>query len=82
MIIYGRNPVREALRGKREVRQVWAAKGALGEVWLREAEPQMASAEQLEGMSGSDEHQGVCAEVDPYPYSEPDSLLSAAQQLG
>jgi 23S rRNA (guanosine2251-2'-O)-methyltransferase len=81
VIIYGRNPVREALRGKREVRQVWATKGALGEDWLHEGDPQMASAEQLAGMCGSDEHQGVCAEVDPYPYDDPGSLLSADDAL-
>jgi 23S rRNA (guanosine2251-2'-O)-methyltransferase len=81
VIIYGRNPVREALRGRRRVRQVWATKGALGEDWLREADPEMASAEQLEGMSGSGDHQGVCAEVDAYPYADPESLLAADDAL-
>ena len=34
MIIYGRNPVREALRGRRTVRRIWATKNAQREDWL------------------------------------------------
>jgi 23S rRNA (guanosine2251-2'-O)-methyltransferase len=37
VIIYGRNPVREALRGPRAVGHIWATKHALGEPWLRAA---------------------------------------------
>ena len=31
VIVYGRNPVREALRGRRDVRRVWATEAAAGE---------------------------------------------------
>ena len=34
MIVYGRNPVREALRGRRRVERVWATPGAAREEWL------------------------------------------------
>ncbi|MCW3066639.1 MAG: rlmB, partial [Solirubrobacterales bacterium] len=34
MIVYGRNPVREALRGPRRVTRVWARPGAAREPWL------------------------------------------------
>ena len=35
--VYGRNAVREAVRGPREVREVWATERALAaEEWLRE----------------------------------------------
>jgi 23S rRNA (guanosine2251-2'-O)-methyltransferase len=81
VIVYGRNPVREALRGRRRVRQVWASKGAAGEEWLRETDPEIVSAEQLAEMCGSEDHQGLCAEVDPYPYADPDTLLSADDAL-
>jgi 23S rRNA (guanosine2251-2'-O)-methyltransferase len=81
VIVYGRNPVREALRGRRRVRQVWASKGAAGEEWLRETDPEIVSAEQLAEMCGSEDHQGLCAEVDPYSYADPDSLLSADDAL-
>lgn len=59
--IYGRNPVAEAERGRRRVHRVWRA-------------PE-ASAEELERLCGSPDHQGVVAEVDPYPYGDPVGLL-------
>jgi 23S rRNA (guanosine2251-2'-O)-methyltransferase len=37
----------------------------------------VADAEELERRCGSDAHQGVCAEVDPYSYADPDALLTA-----
>jgi 23S rRNA (guanosine2251-2'-O)-methyltransferase len=60
-VIYGRRPVEEAERGKRRVRRVWRA-------------PEL-SAEELEQLCGSPDHQGVVAEVDPYPYADPNALL-------
>jgi 23S rRNA (guanosine2251-2'-O)-methyltransferase len=81
VILYGRNPVREALRGRRRVRRVWAAGRAAGEDWLREVGAQRADADELASLCGSDDHQGVCAEVDPYPYAEADSLLVAHDAL-
>jgi 23S rRNA (guanosine2251-2'-O)-methyltransferase len=82
VIVYGRNPVREALRGRRRVQRVWASRNAGREEWLREAEVvEQASAEQLAELSGSDDHQGVCAEVAPYPYVSADELLAADDAL-
>jgi 23S rRNA (guanosine2251-2'-O)-methyltransferase len=66
-IIYGRRPVEEAERGKRAVRRVWRA-------------PE-SSAEELEGLCGSPDHQGVVAEVDPYPYADPNELLRRPDAL-
>ena len=60
-IIYGRRPVEEAARGRREVRRVWRA-------------PE-TPADELERICGSPDHQGVVAEVDPYPYGDPRGLL-------
>jgi 23S rRNA (guanosine2251-2'-O)-methyltransferase len=78
MVVYGRNPVREALRGRRRVRRVWAASGA---DWLEAVEVETADATRLEELCGSPEHQGVCAEVGPYPYADADSLLAAEDAL-
>jgi 23S rRNA (guanosine2251-2'-O)-methyltransferase len=79
MIIYGRNPVHEAIRGPRAVRRVWAAAGARREPWLgalqRITTP--AEPEELERICGSDAHQGICAEVEAYRYADADQLLSA-----
>ena len=78
MIVYGRNPVREALRGRRRVRRVWAA---VELPWLGEEEVQPVGPAELERLCGSPEHQGVCADVGPYPYSDADELLAAEDAL-
>ncbi len=59
--IYGRRPVQEAERGRRRVHRIWRA-------------PE-TPAEELERLCGSPDHQGIVAEVDPYPYADPDGLF-------
>ncbi len=82
MIVYGRNPVREALRGRRAAHTLWASPAALrSEPWLREAGARSAADEELEGLCGSRDHQGACVEVDPYPYADAGSLLDAEDAL-
>lgn len=81
MIVYGRNPVREALRGKRRVHRVYATGRAAREVWLGDVDVVIAEPWQLEERCGSPEHQGVCAEVEAYPYVDADSLLERQDAL-
>jgi 23S rRNA (guanosine2251-2'-O)-methyltransferase len=89
VILYGRNPIREALRaGRRPVHRVWATRGAAAEPWLRDVDVLEASAEQIAARAGSEAHQGLCAEVGPYPYADgaellarPDPLLVALDEL-
>ncbi len=82
MIVYGRNPVREALRaGRRPVAQVWATRRALDEPWLRGVRAHEARAEAIEQRCGSAAHQGICAEVGAYPYVGGDELLAAPEPL-
>ena len=59
--IYGQRPVAEAERGRRRVHRIWRA-------------PETA-AEELERLCGSPDHQGIVAEVDPYPYADPSRLF-------
>jgi len=66
-LIYGRRPVAEAERGRRRVHEVWRA-------------PETA-AEELTRLVGSPDHQGVVAEVDPYPYADPTALLADRSAL-
>lgn len=66
-LIYGKQPVQEAERGRRKVRRVWRT-------------PQ-TPAEELERLCGSPDHQGVVAEVDPYPYGDPRGLLRGGDPL-
>jgi 23S rRNA (guanosine2251-2'-O)-methyltransferase len=81
MVIYGRNAVREALRGPRAVRQVWASARAARERWLDAAAVRTASAEELERRCGSPDHQGICAEVAPYRYADAADLLATPEAL-
>ena len=66
-VVYGRRPVAEARRGRRRVRRVWTS----GD--LEQGE--------LNRLAGSSDHQGVVAEVDPYPYADPGALLEAPEAL-
>jgi 23S rRNA (guanosine2251-2'-O)-methyltransferase len=81
VIVYGRNPVREALRGRRRVQRVFATERAAQEVWLGGVETVIAEAWELEERCGSPEHQGICAEVSAYPYVDADSLLEPDDAL-
>ena len=81
MIVYGRNPVREALRGRRKVERVWANEGAAREDWLRTAPVERADDAELERLCGSPDHQGVCAEAGSYPYADAATLLTADDAL-
>lgn len=81
MIVYGRNAVREALRGRRTVQRVFATERAAREVWLGGLETVIEDQWQIEERCGSPDHQGLCAEVGPYPYVEADSLLDPGDAL-
>ena len=80
-LVYGHHAVREALRGRREVLQVWCSERARGRLeWL----PETARAEdsdRLTERAHSPDHQGVVAAVAPYPYADPDQLLGRERAL-
>jgi 23S rRNA (guanosine2251-2'-O)-methyltransferase len=83
VILYGRNPVFEALRGRRKhaVEEVWATAGAARESWLRQAQPRIVTGEEIERRCGSSAHQGVCADAGAYPYDSAEQLLAAEWPL-
>ena len=60
---------------------MWATPGVADEDWLRGLDVSREEPEALERICDSDEHQGVCAEADPYPYAEPDALLDPEDAL-
>jgi 23S rRNA (guanosine2251-2'-O)-methyltransferase len=60
-VVYGQRPVAEARRGRRTVHRVWT-RAELDD-------------HELTRLAGSPDHQGIVAEVDPYPYADPASLL-------
>jgi 23S rRNA (guanosine2251-2'-O)-methyltransferase len=77
LILYGRNPVKEALCGRRAhtVGEVWATHGAAREPWLAGVEVRMVTAEEIERRCGSAAHQGLCAQAGSYPYVSAEELL-------
>jgi 23S rRNA (guanosine2251-2'-O)-methyltransferase len=83
VILYGRNPVREALRGRRarSVGEVWATAGAAREPWLAGARVRTVTAEEIERRCGSDAHQGICADAGPYHYAGFEQLLAGESPL-
>jgi 23S rRNA (guanosine2251-2'-O)-methyltransferase len=83
VILYGRNPVREALRGRRAaaVGEVWATPGAAREPWLEGSSVRTVTADEIERRCGSPGHQGICAEAGPYPYAGADQLLAGENPL-
>ena len=81
MIVYGRNPVREALRGRRRVQRVFATERAAREVWLGGLEAQIVDDHEIRQRCGSPDHQGICAEVQAYRYADADGLLDAEDAL-
>lgn len=83
MIVYGRNPVREALQGRRApyVTDVWATTNAAREPWLRGRDVRVCAPDEIERRCGSHSHQGVCADAGPYPYADPHALLAAPDPL-
>jgi 23S rRNA (guanosine2251-2'-O)-methyltransferase len=82
VVIYGRNAVREALRGPREIGRVWATTGAAREPWLRGAPVTVVpSAGDIERRCGAAAHQGICAQASGYLYADAGSLLAARDPL-
>jgi 23S rRNA (guanosine2251-2'-O)-methyltransferase len=81
LIVYGRNAVREALRGRRGVHEVWATAPAARLPWLAGVDVTVVEEDALSQRAGSPEHQGVAARADPYPYADPATLLGASTPL-
>ena len=83
-LVYGRRPVREALRGLREVLELWVTERALkAEPWLREADvrPQVKAERELTAEASTQDHQGVLARVEPYRYVDAHQLASGRAPL-
>jgi 23S rRNA (guanosine2251-2'-O)-methyltransferase len=83
--VYGRRPVREALRGPREVLELWATERAVAaEPWLGEPERprvQVKPDRELTEAAGTRDHQGVLAWCEPYRYADAFELAAGARPL-
>jgi 23S rRNA (guanosine2251-2'-O)-methyltransferase len=84
--VYGRRAVREALRGRREVLELWATERALAaEPWLNEPRPgtrsKVMAERELTEKAGTRDHQGVVAKVAPYQYADAYQLAQEPSPL-
>jgi 23S rRNA (guanosine2251-2'-O)-methyltransferase len=81
-LVYGRRAVREALRGRREVLEVWATERSIkAEDWLAEAKPKVKLDRELTERAGTRDHQGVLALVSPFAYADAYELAAAERPL-
>ena len=87
-ILFGINPVYEALKaGRREVFKILITKGKISERLEQVATLAVSlkisvekfSTDALKMLSGTDHHQGVCAETGPYPFVELSDILIGSQ---
>jgi 23S rRNA (guanosine2251-2'-O)-methyltransferase len=81
-LVYGRRAVREALRGRREVLELWATERAVkAEPWLAEARPRPKTERELYELVETRDHQGVVARVEPFQYADAYELARAERPL-
>jgi 23S rRNA (guanosine2251-2'-O)-methyltransferase len=82
-LVYGRNAVREALRGRREVLELWAGERAAAALpWLADGpRPQVRKERELTEAAGSPDHQGVVAWAAPYRYADAWGLAASERPL-
>jgi 23S rRNA (guanosine2251-2'-O)-methyltransferase len=81
-LVYGRRAVREALRGRREVLELWATDRAVkAEAWLAEAHPKLKTDRDLAERAETRDHQGVVALLEPYRYADAYQLAAAEKPL-
>jgi 23S rRNA (guanosine2251-2'-O)-methyltransferase len=81
-LVYGRRAVQEALRGPREVLELWATERAAGaEPWLAEAKPRLRPERELSELAGTRDHQGALARVEPFRYADAYDLAAVERPL-
>ena len=78
-LIYGRNPVREALRaGRRRIERIWVLPQLADADWLAGCRVIPTHKAELGHMAGTSDHQGVVAQAEPYPYATVRDVLEAS----
>jgi 23S rRNA (guanosine2251-2'-O)-methyltransferase len=81
-LVYGRRPVREALRGPREVLELWVTERAVkSEPWLDGMRRHVKAERELTEAAGTRDHQGVVAWAEPYRYADAYELAAIDSPL-
>ena len=82
-LVYGLQPVHEALRGRRRVREIVCTREAAASMpWLESSGVRLslAVADRVTALAERPDHQGVVAICDPYPYADAETLLAAPER--
>jgi 23S rRNA (guanosine2251-2'-O)-methyltransferase len=83
--VYGRRSVREALRGPRQVLELWATERAVkSEPWLRETKQprvRVSLDKDVSEAAGTRDHQGVLAWCEPFKYADAYELARVERPL-
>lgn len=88
--IFGRNPVMEALKGKRTINKIWVAKGEqngsireiLGMAKEQRIMIQQVEREKLNKMFPGENHQGIAASIATADYVDWQDILEIARKKG
>jgi 23S rRNA (guanosine2251-2'-O)-methyltransferase len=83
-LVYGLQPVREALRGRRAVREVVATAEALEHMpWIEQSGARISRAvpDAVTALAERPDHQGVVAITEPYPYADTLDMLALPNAL-
>ena len=75
-LVYGRRAVREALRGRREVLELFATERAAREDGRK---PKIVAEKVLTELAGTRDHQGVLARVEPFRYADAYELAEGSR---
>lgn len=81
-IIYGRNPVMEAIRSGRDINKIFIANDLKDNIFSIAREQNIivikVDRRKLDKITGSENHQGIAASISPHRYYELDEILSDA----
>lgn len=83
-LVYGRRAVREAIRGPRQVLELFATERALkAEPWLDEAGVRLHTKpeRELTALVGTQDHQGAVARVEPFRYADAHEVAAGPAPL-
>ena len=81
-LVYGRRPVREALRGPRQVLEVWATERVQnGEPWLHGLRVKTKQERELSEAASTRDHQGIVSWCEPYRYADAYELAAGRSPL-
>jgi len=82
-LVYGRRPVRELLRGPRELLEIWATERAAAQIpWLDSGPRVQTKPERvLSEAAGTRDHQGVVAWCEPFRYADAHELAATDRPL-